>query len=66
MTGMGDDGATGLREMRNASARTPAQDQESCGVRHAKRGGQARSAERSVALNAIYREILRQLTLTAA
>jgi two-component system chemotaxis response regulator CheB len=32
MTGMGDDGARGLLEMRNAGARTLAQDEESCVV----------------------------------
>lgn len=32
MTGMGDDGARGLREMRDAGARTIAQDEESCVV----------------------------------
>ena len=30
MTGMGDDGAAGLLEMRNANARTIAQDEASC------------------------------------
>jgi two-component system chemotaxis response regulator CheB len=32
MTGMGDDGANGLLEMRQAGARTLAQDEESCVV----------------------------------
>ncbi len=32
MTGMGDDGARGLKEMRNAGASTIAQDEESCVV----------------------------------
>ncbi|UTH73258.1 chemotaxis response regulator protein-glutamate methylesterase [Chromobacterium sp. IIBBL 290-4] len=32
MTGMGDDGARGMREMRDAGARTIAQDEESCVV----------------------------------
>jgi two-component system chemotaxis response regulator CheB len=32
MTGMGDDGARGLLEMRQAGARTYAQDEESCVV----------------------------------
>ncbi len=32
MTGMGDDGARGLKEMRDAGARTYAQDEESCVV----------------------------------
>jgi two-component system chemotaxis response regulator CheB len=32
MTGMGDDGANGLLEMRNAGARTIAQNEETCVV----------------------------------
>jgi len=32
LTGMGDDGARGLREMREAGARTAAQDEASCVV----------------------------------
>jgi two-component system chemotaxis response regulator CheB len=32
MTGMGDDGARGLKEMLEANARTYAQDEESCVV----------------------------------
>lgn len=32
MTGMGDDGAAGLLEMRGAGARTVAQDEDSCVV----------------------------------
>jgi two-component system chemotaxis response regulator CheB len=60
MTGMGDDGAAGLLEMRNAGARTLAQDEESCVVfgmpREAiKRGG----VERTVPLEAVPQEILR-------
>lgn len=59
MTGMGDDGAVGLLEMRQAGARTLAQDEQSCVVygmpkEAVKRG----AAERSVALDAISREIL--------
>lgn len=62
MTGMGDDGAAGLLEMRNAGARTVAQDEESCVVygmpREAvKRGG----VERTVTLGAMAQEILKQL-----
>ncbi|WP_260986435.1 chemotaxis response regulator protein-glutamate methylesterase [Bordetella genomosp. 13] len=58
MTGMGDDGAAGLLEMRTAGARTLAQDEETCVVygmpREAvKRGG----VERSVPLGGIAREI---------
>ncbi len=64
MTGMGDDGAAGLLEMRKAGARTVAQDEESCVVygmpkEAVKRGG----VEKTVALKAIDREILAQLTV---
>ena len=63
MTGMGDDGAAGLLEMLKAGARTVAQDEASCVVygmpkEAVKRGG----VEKSVPLNAIYREILQQLS----
>jgi two-component system chemotaxis response regulator CheB len=59
MTGMGDDGAAGLLEMRTAGARTLAQDEASCVVygmpkEALRRGG----VERSVALAAIAREIV--------
>ena len=62
MTGMGDDGAAGMLEMRKAGARTVAQDEESCVVygmpkEAVKRGG----VEKSVPLKAIDREILAQL-----
>ncbi|ACB36055.1 response regulator receiver modulated CheB methylesterase [Leptothrix cholodnii SP-6] len=62
MTGMGDDGAAGLLEMRKAGARTLAQDEASCVVygmpkEAVKRGG----VERSVPLGAIGREIMLQL-----
>lgn len=62
MTGMGDDGAAGLAEMRKAGARTLAQDEESCVVygmpkEAVKRGG----VERSVPLGAIAREIMAQM-----
>ncbi len=62
MTGMGDDGAAGLLEMRKAGARTVAQDEESCVVygmpkEAVKRGG----VEKSVPLQAIGREILQQV-----
>jgi two-component system chemotaxis response regulator CheB len=64
MTGMGDDGAAGLLEMRKAGARTVAQDEESCVVygmpkEAVKRGG----VEKSVPLSAIDREILQQLAV---
>ncbi len=58
MTGMGDDGAAGLLEMRKAGARTIAQDEASCVVfgmpkEALKRGG----VERSVTLGGIAHEI---------
>jgi two-component system chemotaxis response regulator CheB len=64
MTGMGDDGAAGLMEMRTAGAHTLAQDEESCVVfgmpkEAIKRGG----VERVVPLTSIGREILGQLRL---
>ena len=62
MTGMGDDGAAGLLEMRQAGAQTVAQDEESCVVfgmpkEAIKRGGVART----LPLTAISHEILLQL-----
>ena len=59
MTGMGDDGAAGLFEMRSAGARTIAQDEASCVVygmpkEALRRGG----VEKSVPLDAIAREIM--------
>jgi two-component system chemotaxis response regulator CheB len=63
MTGMGDDGAAGLLEMRKAGARTVAQDEQSCVVygmpkEAVKRGG----VEKSVPLQGVPKEILAQLT----
>ena len=63
MTGMGDDGAAGLLEMRQAGAATLAQDEASCVVfgmpkEALKRGG----VQRSVPLAAISREILQHLS----
>jgi len=60
MTGMGDDGANGLVEMRTSGAFTIAQDEESCVVfgmpkEAINRGG----AEKVVSLSAIPREIVR-------
>lgn len=60
MTGMGDDGASGLKEMRDAGAATIAQDEASCVVfgmpkEAIKLGG----AERVLPLDAIPREIQR-------
>ncbi|WP_342120727.1 protein-glutamate methylesterase/protein-glutamine glutaminase [Pseudoduganella sp. OTU4001] len=62
MTGMGDDGAAGLLEMREAGADTVAQDEATCVVygmpkEAVKRGG----VRRSVPLGAVPREILAQL-----
>ncbi|MES2257267.1 MAG: chemotaxis response regulator protein-glutamate methylesterase [Pseudomonadota bacterium] len=62
MTGMGDDGAAGLLEMRNAGARTVAQDERSCVVYGMPKEAVKRGAvEKSVALSAIEREIMLQL-----
>ena len=62
MTGMGDDGAAGLLEMRNVGARTLAQDEESCVVfgmpkEAIKRGG----VERTLPLSGVAAEIQKQL-----
>jgi len=66
MTGMGDDGAAGLLEMRNAGARTIAQDEESCVVYGMPKEAVLRGAvEKTVPLNAIAREIQQQLAVTA-
>ena len=64
MTGMGDDGAAGMLEMRNAGAHTVAQDERSCVVygmpkEAVKRGG----VEKSVPLGAIAREIAAQSSM---
>jgi two-component system chemotaxis response regulator CheB len=61
MTGMGDDGAAGLAEMRTAGARTLAQDEDTCVVfgmpkEAIKRGG----VERTVPLQAIAAEVMKQ------
>lgn len=63
MTGMGDDGAVGLLEMRQAGARTVAQDEQSSVVfgmpkEAIKRGG----AEKILPLSAMAREIGQQLS----
>jgi len=63
MTGMGDDGAAGLLEMRNAGARTLAQDEESCVVfGMPKEALQRGAAEKTVSLDAIAGQILHQLS----
>jgi two-component system chemotaxis response regulator CheB len=64
MTGMGSDGALGLLEMRNAGARTIAQDEETCVVygmpkEAAKRG----AVGKTVPLSAIGREIMHALSV---
>ena len=59
MTGMGDDGAAGLLEMRNAGAQTLAQDEESCVVYGMPKEAVRRGAVgRTVALDHIGREIV--------
>jgi len=64
MTGMGDDGAAGLLEMRKVGARTLAQDEQSCVVYGMPKEAVQRGAvEKSVPLHAIAREILAQLTV---
>ena len=66
MTGMGDDGAAGLLEMRNAGAHTIAQDEESCVVYGMPKEAVLRGAvEKTVPLNAIAREIQQQFAVTA-
>jgi two-component system chemotaxis response regulator CheB len=63
MTGMGDDGAAGLLEMRTAGARTIGQDEASCVVYGMPKEAVRRGAvERTVGLDAIAREIVGQLT----
>jgi two-component system chemotaxis response regulator CheB len=59
MTGMGDDGARGLLEMRKAGARTLAQDEESCVVFGMPKEAIALgAAERIVALARVPQEIM--------
>jgi two-component system, chemotaxis family, protein-glutamate methylesterase/glutaminase len=66
MTGMGDDGAAGLLEMRLAGAHTLAQDEESCVVYGMPKEAVQRGAvEKSVPLHAIAREIQQQLLVAA-
>ncbi len=62
MTGMGDDGAAGLLEMRKAGAHTLAQDEDSCVVYGMPKEAVKRGAvEKTVPLSAIGREIMLQL-----
>jgi len=59
MTGMGDDGARGLKEMRDAGARTVAQDEASCVVfGMPKEAIRMNAAERVVALDDLPRVVL--------
>lgn len=59
MTGMGDDGAAGLLEMRHAGARTIAQNEDTCVVYGMpKEAVKCGAVEKSVALSDIGREIL--------
>ena len=61
MTGMGDDGAAGLLEMRNAGAQTVAQDEDSCVVYGMPREAIKRGAvARTLPLSALGREIMAQ------
>lgn len=63
MTGMGDDGAAGLLEMRKSGARTVAQDEESCVVYGMPKEAVKRGAvEKTVSLKAMDKEILQQLS----
>lgn len=63
MTGMGDDGARGLKELRDAGGTTLAQDEASCVVYGMpKEAVKLGAAERSVALSALAAEIVRHGT----
>jgi two-component system chemotaxis response regulator CheB len=63
MTGMGDDGAAGLLEMRKAGARTVAQDEETCVVYGMPKEAVRRGAvDRILPLEAIRHEIMQQLS----
>ncbi|MFG6488707.1 chemotaxis response regulator protein-glutamate methylesterase [Roseateles sp. BYS78W] len=67
MTGMGDDGAQGLLEMRQAGARTLGQDERSCVVYGMPKEAVKRGAvERAVPLSAIAAEIVQQMSRTGA
>ena len=61
MTGMGDDGASGLKEMLDAGARTVAQDEATCVVYGMPKEAVKRGAvEKTVPLTSIAAEILRE------
>lgn len=63
MTGMGDDGAAGLLEMRQAGARTLGQDERSCVVYGMPKEAVKRGAvERSLPLGSIAAEIVQQMS----
>jgi len=63
MTGMGDDGAAGLLEMRTVGARTVAQDEESCVVFGMPKEAIKRGAvQKTVQLQFIASEIVQQLS----
>jgi two-component system chemotaxis response regulator CheB len=65
MTGMGDDGAVGLLEMRHAGARTIAQDEASCVVfGMPKEAIKLDAVDKIVPLSGIGREIIMQLVGT--
>ncbi|MDR3482308.1 MAG: chemotaxis response regulator protein-glutamate methylesterase [Burkholderiaceae bacterium] len=67
LTGMGDDGAVGLLEMRKAGARTAAQDEASCVVYGMpKEAVKCGAVEKTVPLSAVAREILQQLYVVLA
>jgi two-component system chemotaxis response regulator CheB len=67
MTGMGDDGAAGLLEMRNAGSYTVAQDEETCVVYGMPKEAVKRGAVvKTLPLGAIAAEIQRQLIAAAA
>ena len=60
MTGMGDDGAKGLREMKDAGARTIAQDEQTCVVfGMPKEAIKLNAAEKILPLDQIAPEVLR-------
>jgi two-component system chemotaxis response regulator CheB len=62
MTGMGDDGARGLKELHDSGARTLAQDEESCVVYGMpKEAVKLGAVDRVLPLDEIYTEILRAL-----
>lgn len=64
MTGMGDDGAAGLFEMKQAGAATVAQDEASCVVYGMPKEAVKRGAvERSLPLRGIAGEIMKQLRM---